>query len=120
MSDEFLRVATQEINEELEHIDSILSSCNSDSDISEHCQAIEGHFHKIKGLTPMMGKEKIGKISEMLDSILKNILDGQKIDGIYDVLLESHTYMKNDMTGQDSNYDALEKKIKERYTKFID
>lgn len=120
MSDEFLRVATQEINEELEHIDSTLSSCSSDSDVVEHCQDIEGYFHKIKGLTPMMGKEKIGKISEMIDSILKNILDGKKIDGIYDILIESYTYMKNDMDGQDSSYDTLENKIKEHYSKFID
>ena len=35
---------------------------------------IEGHLHKIKGLSPMMGKERIGKISEMIDSILKNII----------------------------------------------
>ena len=120
MSDEFLRVATQEINEELEHIGRILNSCNSDSDVVEHCKNIEGHFHKIKGLTPMMGKEKIGKISEMLDSILKNILDGKKIEGIYDVMLESHTFMKNSMSDQDSNYDDLENKIKERYSQFID
>ena len=120
MSDEFLRVATQEINEELKNIENILDSCSSDSDIDEHCQKIEGHLHKIKGLTPMMGKERIGKISEMLDSILKNILDGKKIDDIHNVLLESHTYMKNDMAGHASDYDALENKIKERYSKFID
>lgn len=56
----------------------------------------------------------------MLDSILKNILDGKKIDGIYNTLLESHTYMKNDMTGNDSDYDSLESKIKKHYLKFID
>lgn len=51
-------MATQEIKEELEHIKNILGSCSSDSDIVEQCKEIEGHLHKIKGLTPMMGKQK--------------------------------------------------------------
>ena len=61
LSDEFLRVATQEINEELTQLETIVNSCNSDSDILKHCTDIESHYHKIKGLTPMMGKKEIGK-----------------------------------------------------------
>ena len=120
LSDEFLRVATKEINEELAHIDELLTSCNSDSDIIKNCKELEGHFHKIKGLSPMMNKKRIGKISDMIDSILKHIIDGKNIVGIHEVLIESNNYMINDMKDQGSGYENLENKIKEEYSDFIE
>ena len=60
MSDEFIKVSTQEINEEIASIKKILESCKTDSDISKNSQDIEGHIHKIKGLASMMGKPGIG------------------------------------------------------------
>ena len=44
----------------------------------------------------------------------------KNIESIHDVLIESHAYMKNDMKDHASDYDALENKIKERYSKFIE
>ena len=119
MSDEFLRVATQEINEELTSIETILKSCESDVDITKNCKDIEGHLHKIKGLSPMMGKQRIGKISEMLDLILKNMLTGKEINGIYEVLLLSNDFMQNEMKEQDSRFEELENQINEQYSDFL-
>ena len=113
-------MATTEINEELEHIDVVLNSCNSDSDVIKHSKKLEGHFHKIKGLSPMMGKKRMGKVSEMIDSILKNMLDGKNIEGMHEILIESNQYMKDDMKDQSTEYEKLENKIKDRYSNFIE
>jgi hypothetical protein len=59
MSDEFIKVSTLEINEEIASIKKILESCKTDSDVSKNSHDIEGHFHKIKGLAPMMGKPQM-------------------------------------------------------------
>lgn len=118
MSDEFLRVAIKEINEELNHISNILKSCMSDGDVSENCEKIEGHFHKIKGLAPMMGKTKVGRIAELIDSLLKNILEGNIIEDIRILLIESNDFMQNDMKDNDSGYEELEQKIQDICSKF--
>ena len=35
---------------------------------------------------PMMGKENIGNLAKTLDSILKKIISGQKVDGFFEPL----------------------------------
>ena len=70
MSDEFIKVATKEINDEIASINNILESCNTDSDISKNSKTIERHIHKIKGLAPMMGKPGIGIIATLNNSLL--------------------------------------------------
>lgn len=112
MSDEFLRVAEAEINEELDQIQNTLNQCSSDSDIITHCKKIEAHFHKIKGLAPMMGKTRVGKIAEDLDNHLKQIIEGKTIQGIYSVLNESNEFMQHEMKEDASGYAELESKIK--------
>jgi HPt (histidine-containing phosphotransfer) domain-containing protein len=86
MSDEFIKVATQEINYELTGITIILESCKNDADISKNSGKIEPHMHKIKGLAPMMGKENIGNLAKTLDSILKKIMSGNQVDGFFEPL----------------------------------
>ena len=120
MSDEFIRVATKEVNDEISAIGGLLESCNDDSDVFKKATLIEKHFHKIKGLTPMMGQEEIGEISSMLDSILKSIIDNNKPDGIYDILSESNIFMKNCMNGSKQNFHELKQKIKTKYAKILD
>ena len=93
MSDEFIKVATREINDELAGITSILDTCSNDQDIVKNSNKIEQHMHKIKGLAPMMGKENIGNLAKILDSILKKIASGQTIYGFYEPLLNSTTQM---------------------------
>ena len=83
MSDEFLKVATKEINQELSLINQILDSCKNDSDVSKNSETIEAHMHKIKGLAPMMGKENVGELAKTLDFILKKIVTGQNVPGFF-------------------------------------
>lgn len=97
ISDEFIKVATQEINEELFHISKILESCKDDEDISKNSVKIEKHMHNIKGLAPMMGKENIGDIARQLDVILKKIMSGAKVDGIFEPLCISIEQMRMNM-----------------------
>jgi chemotaxis protein histidine kinase CheA len=89
MSDEFIKVATREIKDELSGITTILGSCSNDDDISKNSDKIEQHMHKIKGLAPMMGKENVGRLAKSLDFILKKIVSGKKIDGFYEPLCVS-------------------------------
>ncbi|HUU47788.1 MAG TPA: hypothetical protein VMW55_03295 [Nitrosopumilaceae archaeon] len=97
VSDEFIKVATQEINEELSEITEILDSCQNDDDISKNSSIIEKHMHNIKGLAPMMGKETIGTVAKHLDSILKKIMSGKKVDGIFEPLCTSIEQMRMNM-----------------------
>lgn len=73
MSDEFVKIATMEINEELQAILQILQACQNDDDVFGQVSNIEKHTHKIKGLAPMMGKDDVGSIASILDLILKKI-----------------------------------------------
>jgi len=100
MSDEFVRVATLEINGGLESIVTILQSCSSDLDVTKNSDKIQQHIHKIKGLAPMMGKENVGNLAKILDSILKQIVSGKKIEGFFEPLVESVDQMKMAMENQ--------------------
>ncbi|MDH3677721.1 MAG: hypothetical protein OEQ12_05405 [Nitrosopumilus sp.] len=98
MSDEFIKVATGEINDELSGISIILDSCQNDDDVSKNSDKIEKHMHNIKGLAPMMGKESIGNLAKTLDSILKKIISGHRVDGFLEPLSLSIDQMKTAMT----------------------
>ena len=120
MSDEFLKVATKEINDEIASINKILESCKNDSDISINSKSIEGHIHKIKGLAPMMGKTGIGIIATLNDSLLCHIIEGKTIEGIFSILTESTIFMNNSMSGTEQNVDELKQKIETKYSKYLD
>ena len=119
MSDEFIKVATQEINDELTSITTILESCKNDADISKNSGKIEPHMHKIKGLAPMMGKENIGNLAKILDSILKKIVSGQKVDGFYEPLSIS---IKKMTFAMENPYDLSEihKQVSDIASKIVD
>ncbi len=120
MSDEFIKVSTQEINEEIALITKILESCNTDSDVSKNSQDIEGHLHKIKGLAPMMGKPGIGEIAALNDTLLNHIMEGQNIEGILTILNESTVFMNNFMNGSEQNTNELKQKMETKYSKYLD
>ncbi len=120
MSDEFIKVSTQEINEEIALIKKILESCNTDSDVSKNSQDIEGHIHKIKGLAPMMGKPGIGEIAALNDTLLNHIMEGQNIEGILTILIESTVFMNNSMNGHEQNNKELKQKMDTKYSKYLD
>ena len=96
LSDEFIEVATQEINEDLANIAVILDSCKNDNDISKNSSKIEKHMHNLKGLAPMMGKASIGNVAKHLDSILKKIISGKKVDWIFEPICTSIEKMQLD------------------------
>ncbi|NHI03686.1 hypothetical protein DYY67_0756 [Candidatus Nitrosotalea sp. TS] len=87
MSDEFLKVARQEIQLELDELERIVLHCDSDEHIFKNSQNIKAHLHKIKGLAPMMGQEKIGELAKTSDSILGYIVSKGPLPG----LLRSHS-----------------------------
>ncbi len=120
MSEEFIRVATKEINEEIDSIAEILKSCNNNSSAIKKVSFIEKHIHKIKGLAPMMGKENIGEIAAMIDKILKHVIEGNELDGVYEILLESNKFMKDSMEGDNSNMHQLKQKFEANYANILD
>ena len=98
MSDEFIKIATEEINEELSGMGQLLSACQNDADVFASAGKFQKNTHKIKGLAPMMGKEELGSFSAILDSILKKMIDGVIIDGIFNDMTDSISLMKKSMS----------------------
>ena len=111
MSDEFLKIATAEINYEILEIQNILNSCHNGLDVSANAAKIQKSTHKIKGLAPMMGKDDLGNLSSLLDSVLKKIMDGAIVDNLFDSMKDSVDEMKNSMTYSDYNLDVIKQRI---------
>ncbi len=120
LSDEFTQQATKEIYEELEHNSQILKSCQNDEDISNKCPEIEKHLHKIKGLAPMMGQKKIGALASLNDELIKKILKGEKIEGIFETIKQSNKLMKDLMRDSTVEIDGLKQTIKTKHAEFFD
>ena len=112
MSEEFKRIARQEVNEDIAEIGNLLQNCNSDESMHIKASDIEKHVHKIKGLAPMMGQEEIGQIAALLDKLLKVALSGKSVPGMIQTIKNSHLFMKNTMDGTVQNYDSLVSQIK--------
>jgi len=113
VSDEFITVATEEINDDISNLENILHFCRNNDDVYQNANELQKHTHKIKGLAPMMGKEELGILSSMLDGLLKEMIEGKKNEGIFNILSESLIYMKNSMN--ETNYDLsqINNKIKQ-------
>lgn len=107
MSEEFLRVARQEVSEDITEIGKLLASCKTDSDVTKNASEIEKHIHKIKGLAPMMGQEQIGNIATLLDKILKTMLAGNVVPKIHQTITQSHQFMQEALNGNIDNYDSI-------------
>jgi chemotaxis protein histidine kinase CheA len=74
MSDEFLELARQEIQTEIDGLKHVFSKCTNDEQLYNKSKHIERHMHKIKGLAPMMGQVEIGEIARISDIILKHVI----------------------------------------------
>ena len=120
LTDEFTEQATKEINEELDHNSQILKSCQNDEDVSNKCPEIEKHLHKIKGLAPMMGQKKIGELASLNDELIKKILEGEKIEGIFETIKQSNKLMKDLMRDSTVEIVGLKHTIKTKYAEFFD
>ena len=121
MSDNFLRIARKEIQEELEGLHKILSSCSNDNDISNNGSSIEKHLHKIKGLAPMMGQNDVGEIAKMTDTILKHIITKETLVGTCQILLESNYVMKEIFNGASTvNVTEFKNKLRQTFPDLLD
>ncbi len=89
MSDEFLKVARQEIQQELDGLERIVVQCNNDEHIFRNSQSIKMHLHKIKGLAPMIEQEKIGELAKTSDAILRYIINNGPLLGSCSIIIKT-------------------------------
>lgn len=121
LSNNFLRIARKEIQEELEGLHKILSSCSNDNDISNNGNSIEKHLHKIKGLAPMMGQNDVGEIAKMTDTILKHIITKGTLIGTCQILVESNDVMKEIFNGTSTvNVTEFKNKLRQSFPDLLD
>jgi chemotaxis protein histidine kinase CheA len=121
MSDNFYKIAKQEIQAELDSLQQILIQCYNDNDISSKGNEIEKHLHKIKGLAPMMGQNNVGEIAKINDSILKHIIQNGTQIGIHQVMIESLQIMQaifNDTNKND--IEEFKNKILKTFSHILD
>ena len=111
MSDEFIKLATKEINDEILGIGDILKTCNDDAKVFDDSDKLQKHTHKIKGLAPMMGKSSMGNLATVLDDTLKQIMAGKTPQGIFDLMTISHESMVQNMN-DDSDLEPVIEKAK--------
>jgi len=112
MSDEFIKIATSEISDDISQIESILESCQNDSDIKQNAGKFQKYTHKIKGLAPMMGKEELGSLSSLLDELMKKFIQGENYDGIFDILSKTIPAMKNSIIEPEHDLTSITNQIK--------
>jgi len=120
MSDNFLKIARQEIQAELDSLQQILIQCNDDKDISNNGNKIEKHLHKIKGLAPMMGQNNVGEIAKINDSIINHIIENGTQNGTYQVMSESLQIMQeifNDTNKKDT--EEFKNKIRKNFSHIL-
>jgi chemotaxis protein histidine kinase CheA len=103
MSDDFLKVARQEIKDELDLLEQVISNCKNDDHIFMNSEQIEVHLHKIKGLAPMMNQKKIGEIAKTSDAILNHIINTGTLKGSYTIIVGAIEKMTNLFNGNNIN-----------------
>jgi len=111
MSDEFLKIAAKEINEDLSELEKIITLCRTDADILSNVDKFQKHTHKIKGLAPMMGKEDLGDLSSSLDSIFKKLSNGSHVENIFNILNDIIPNLKFVMSQPDYDLTTLKQRI---------
>lgn len=119
MSDEFLRIATKEVSDDIAKIGNLLENCSGDSDISKNANAIEKHTHKLKGLAPMMGQSEIGDIAAILDALLKVVISGKPLPGIFQAMHKSTQFMLDAIHDRKSDYVSLKNDLNKNYSEFL-
>ena len=113
MSDEFIAVATKEVNADIEEIETILKSCLNDNGIFQNSDKFQKHTHKIKGLVPMMGNEDLGNFASSLDDLFKKMIEGKQYENIFDIISESVIEMKKSMSEPNYDLSRIDNKIKQ-------
>ena len=117
MSDNFHKIARQEIQEELDGLKVILSKCNNDNDVSKNGNKIEKHLHKIKGLAPMMDQNDVGEIAKLNDIILNHVIKNGMLSGTFQIINESlHMMQKIFDSTNEKNVDEFKTKILDTFS----
>lgn len=116
MSDEFLRVAKKEISADIAEIGILLQSCSDDNTFHKNAMPLEKHIHKIKGLAPMMGNDQIGNAAALVDKLLKVLLAGGSVRGIYLATKKSHEFMQNALNGANQDFGLLKTEVEKIVT----
>lgn len=119
MSDEFLRVAREEVSDDIAKIGNLLQHCSGDSDVSKNASEIEKHTHKLKGLAPMMGQSEIGEVAAILDMLLKTVISGKPIPDIFQTIKKSNQFMLDAMHDNKSDYVPLKNDLDKKYSEFL-
>src|SRR5574340_647265 len=120
MSDEFLRIARQEIQTEIDNLKDIFLICTNDEQLYEKSIDIEKHMHKIKGLAPMMRQEKVGEIARISDIILKHVTSQGMLKGSHDMILSAVQKMSVIFSGQTGvEVDDFKKIVKDTYPQIL-
>lgn len=94
MSEEFLRAARQEIQDELDMLHKIVLSCADDHQLYQRSNDVERHMHKIKGLAPMMGQEKVGEVARVSDIIVKHVAKHGSLQGSQGIIANAVKMMQ--------------------------
>ncbi|HJW19836.1 MAG TPA: hypothetical protein VJ571_04695 [Candidatus Nitrosotalea sp.] len=116
MSDEFLRVARQEIRSEIDSLKKILLSCTNDKQLCAESKNIEKHMHNIKGLAPMMEQEKMGEIAKISDMIIKHVSSHGILVGSHGIISDAIKRMSSLFDGDpDIQVDDFGKHVKSTY-----
>ena len=121
MSNKFIKAARQEMQADFDGLEQVLSSCKNDEHVFKNSQRIEGHFHKIRGLAPMMGQDKIGKIAKTIDIVLKYIMGNGRQDGSYLIIVEAKNKMIHLLNNQNSDdIDSFIDMIQDSFPNIVD
>jgi len=113
MSDEFIEVATKEVNGDIEEIENILKLCSNDDDIFKNSAEFQKYTHKIKGLAPMMGKESLGTFSSSLDDVFKKMIEGKHCETVFEIISKSVPLMKKSMNEPEFDFGQINDQIKQ-------
>jgi len=119
LSDEFLRIAKEEVSDDIAGIDSLLKDCSGDSDISKNAIEIEKRVHKLKGLAPMMGQSEIGDVAATIDKLLKLVISGKPIPEVFQAITKSNQFMLDKINGNKPDYVSLKNDLNKKYSAFL-
>ncbi len=120
MSEEFLRLARQEIQSEIDSLNEIFLTCTNDEQLYEKSAEIEKHMHKIKGLAPMMEQEKMGEIAKISDLVLKHVSSHGILKGSHKITSDAVKIMSSLFSGQvNIQIDDFRKQVRESCPEII-
>jgi len=68
----------------------------------------------------MMGQQKIGELASLNGELIKKIVEGKKINGIFETINQSNKLMKDMLQDSTLEIDDLKQIIKTKYSEFLD